>query len=220
MYEGGTWHVEGQLVGLQVNYVTRSWYLHPQNEHICASALYYYSSSNITESRLSFRQLSDNQPRFIYPQDHHDWLEAVFGCQNEESSIQYIGDVITKEGRVVTFPNVFQHQVQPFELEDQKKPGHRKILALFLIDPHLRIISSANVPAQQRDWWAEEIRSLGVFPQLPVEIHKEVIDYVDDFPLSLEDANLLRLELMEGRKAFVVQHDQKFAETTFSLCEH
>jgi hypothetical protein len=24
MYEGGTWHVEGQLVGLQVNYVTRS----------------------------------------------------------------------------------------------------------------------------------------------------------------------------------------------------
>lgn len=37
-YEGGTWHVEGQL-----------------NEHICASAIYYYDSDNITTSQLAFR---------------------------------------------------------------------------------------------------------------------------------------------------------------------
>ena len=38
-YEGGSWHVEGQM-----------------NEHICASALYYYESENITGSSLAFRQ--------------------------------------------------------------------------------------------------------------------------------------------------------------------
>jgi hypothetical protein len=38
-YEGGTWHVEGQM-----------------NEHICATALYYYDNVNITESHLAFRQ--------------------------------------------------------------------------------------------------------------------------------------------------------------------
>ena len=38
-YEGGTWHVEGAL-----------------NEHICATALYYYDQENITDSHLSFRQ--------------------------------------------------------------------------------------------------------------------------------------------------------------------
>ncbi|KIM72382.1 hypothetical protein PILCRDRAFT_99389 [Piloderma croceum F 1598] len=203
IYNGGTWHVEGQL-----------------NEHICASAIYYYSSSNITESRLLFRQLSDNSASVSYGQDRHDWLEAVFGCQNDESSIQYIGGVTTKEGRVVTFPNVFQHQVQPFELEDRTKPGHRKILALFLVDPHIRIISSANVPAQRKDWWAEEIRLSGIFPQLPAEIHQEVMDHVDGFPISLEEAKTLRLELMDERKAFVARHDKKFAEATFSLCEH
>lgn len=38
-YDGGSWHIEGQL-----------------NERICASALYYYDSENITESFLAFRQ--------------------------------------------------------------------------------------------------------------------------------------------------------------------
>ena len=38
-YYGGAWHVEGQL-----------------NEHICASALYYYDQDNITDSMLEFRQ--------------------------------------------------------------------------------------------------------------------------------------------------------------------
>lgn len=43
-YNGGSWHVEGQL-----------------NEHICASALYYYDSSNITESFLAFRHRVEGQ---------------------------------------------------------------------------------------------------------------------------------------------------------------
>lgn len=38
-YDGGTWHVEGAL-----------------NEHICATALYYYEQENITDNHLSFRQ--------------------------------------------------------------------------------------------------------------------------------------------------------------------
>jgi hypothetical protein len=155
-----------------------------------------------------------------YAQNQEDWLGVVFGCRNYEPSIQYIGDLITKEGRVVTFPNVFQHLVQPFELLDKTKPGHRKILALFLVDPHIRIISSANVPAQQKDWWVEEISSCGVFPQLPAEIRREVTDRVDDFPISLDDAKAWRLELMEERRAYVVKHDDKFTAATFNLCEH
>ena len=42
-YEGGAWHIEGQL-----------------NERICASALYYYDSENITESFLAFRHRVDS----------------------------------------------------------------------------------------------------------------------------------------------------------------
>ena len=43
-YEGGSWHIEGQM-----------------NERICASALYYYDSDNVTESLLAFRHLVDNE---------------------------------------------------------------------------------------------------------------------------------------------------------------
>ncbi|KAF7981017.1 hypothetical protein HWV62_35444, partial [Athelia sp. TMB] len=204
-YGGGTWHVEGQL-----------------NEHICATALYYYDSSNITESRLAFRQQSNHETYDIsYGQGEHGWLQDIFGCENEESSVQYVGDVVTKQGRLITFPNVFQHRVAPFKLADPTKPGHRKILALFLVDPHIQIISSAHVPCQRRDWWAEELGRSGALPgKLPLEIVQEVMENVEDFPISLGDAKQLRLELMEERKSHEELLDGKFHQWTFSLCEH
>ncbi|KAF7967155.1 hypothetical protein HWV62_35662 [Athelia sp. TMB] len=204
-YGGGTWHVEGQL-----------------NEHICATALYYYDSSNITESRLAFRQQSDeNAHDSGYGQDQHRWLQSIYGCRNGHSTVQYVGDVVAKQGRLIAFPNVFQHRVAPFKLADASKPGHRKIVALFLVDPHIQIISSAHVPCQRRDWWAEELgRSRALPGKLPLEIMQEVTARVDDFPISLEDAKKLRLELMEERKGHDVVLDGKFHQTTFSLCEH
>jgi hypothetical protein len=48
-----------------------------------------------------------------------------------------------------------QHRVSPFKLVDPTKPGHRRFIALWLVDPHLRIISTANVPPQQQEWWME-----------------------------------------------------------------
>jgi hypothetical protein len=124
-----------------------------QNEHICATALYYYDCSNITESRLAFRQQSrtDDAHDMSYPQNVNGWLQDVFGCQNDEAAVQEVGSVLCKEGRLLTFPNILQHQVQPFELADKTKNGYRKILALFLVDPGIRVISTANVPPQQRD---------------------------------------------------------------------
>jgi hypothetical protein len=50
-----------------------------------------------------------------------------------------------------------QHRVSSFELEDETKPGHRRFIALWLVDPHKRIISTANVPPQQQDWWLESV---------------------------------------------------------------
>ena len=56
------------------------------------------------------------------------------------------------------------------------KPGHQRFIALWLVDPNRRIISTANVPPQQRNWWLEGI--LGSTPEqcraalsrLPAEI--------------------------------------------------
>ncbi|KAF8874344.1 hypothetical protein BD779DRAFT_1630316 [Infundibulicybe gibba] len=143
-------------------------------------------------------------------QEHHDWLQEVFGCNKAGPVIQHVGTVETKEGRLVTFLNNLHQKVQPFELADPSKPkeghgkpGHRKILALFLVGPNIKIISTANVPCQRRDWWRECIGTNGnALGRLPVELQDLVFDLVDplDFPPNFEEAASLRSELMEERK--------------------
>ncbi|KAF9530887.1 hypothetical protein CPB83DRAFT_787442 [Crepidotus variabilis] len=214
-YLGGSWHIEGQM-----------------NEHICASALYYYSTENIENSALAFRQQSDTTGADIvnYNQDDHQFLEDIFGCTNNSPGVQVVGEVDTREGRLLVFPNILQHQVQPFSLKDPSKPGHRKILALFLVDPHFRILSTANVPPQQKDWWRERVmrdaatatggvsKSLN---RLPPELRRLVFDNVqEDFPIGLDEAKAIREELMEERKVYHLSQDKIFKSNEFSLCEH
>ena len=128
---------------------------------------------------------------------------------------------MTSEGRLLAFPNVVQHRVSPFRLADPTRPGHRKILALFLVDPYVRILSTANVPPQQKSWWAERIRDNEKLSSLPIEVVDKVIDDVAEFPISLEEAKEIRLRLMEERKAFVgaVENEVQHANV-FSFCEH
>jgi hypothetical protein len=103
-----------------------------------------------------------------------------------------------------------------FSFSDKTKPGHRKILALFLVDPHITIISSAHVPCQQKEWRKEELREQHVFPKFPVEILKEVVDKVDEFTIEMDEAKSLELESMNERKKYVHWHDIHFQSECFS----
>lgn len=144
----------------------------------------------------------------------------MYGFQNEEPAIQELGEVVTREGRLLTFPNSMQHRVHPFHLEDPTKPGHRRILALFLVDPHQTIISTANVPCQQKAWWEEQVRNIGPLGNIPPEITDYILELID-YPVSLEVTKAQRLELMEERKDFVKAHQEDFeTRASFSLCEH
>ena len=173
-----------------------------------------------------------------YEQDYHDWLPAVFGCEQYGPCVQYIGKVDTCEGRLLTFPNIIQHRVGPFKLIDPTKRGHRKILALFLVDPNIKVISTAHVPCQRMDWWIEATLEKQMTPghtphasssvpgqakplnDLPRELQDLVFQHVDEFPISLEDAETLRLELMKERQKFSVSHGEYIENMTISLCEH
>ncbi|KAF9469543.1 hypothetical protein BDZ94DRAFT_7880 [Collybia nuda] len=203
-YNGGSWHIEGQL-----------------NEHICATALYYYDNDNIDPSYLAFRQQSDakHAERMPYEQSEHEWLKEIYGCQNERPAVQKVGSVLTKEGRLLAWPNILQHRVHSFCLEDPTKPGHRKILALFLVDPNIRIISTANVPCQRKDWWFEAVQQGGPLSDLSTELESYTVDGAD-FPIDLSEAKALRLELMEERTSAVELQNSDFTNREFSLCEH
>jgi Protein of unknown function (DUF4246) len=87
-----------------------------------------------------------------YDQSYYKGLERVYGTDLVDGEqIQDLAKVATPMRRLLAFPNVFQHRVAPFELLDETKPGHRKLVVLWLVNPDRRIISTANVPPQQKD---------------------------------------------------------------------
>ncbi|KAH8176498.1 WD40 repeat 2 [Sarocladium implicatum] len=206
-YEGGSWHVEGML-----------------NEHIVSTALYYYDSENITDSHLDFRTTADAEDLMMdlnYEQSDFDAIERIFAIDARGSSVQNIGGVLTRQGRALFFPNVFQHCVSPFQLADRTRPGHRKILALFLVDPKIPIISTANVPPQQKHWWTDETQLLagGDGVKLPPELRQQVVGDMD-WPMGLDEAKEVRKELMKERSMASVEQNRELERREYNFCEH
>lgn len=152
--------------------------------------------------------------------DDWDWLEYVFGCQQDSTSFQDVGDLVCREGRLITFPNILQHRVEPFGLADRSRPGHRKVHALFLVDPKIKIISTAVVPPQQLDWWRKEIESSNVLRGLPAEIRDQIFDEIDDFPISTMDAKKIRLELSKERETYMKMMQKTLDDNAFYRYEH
>ncbi len=184
--------------------------------------LYYYDVENVTESRLAFRTVCDaedyNEGGFDYEQGDHEPFEILYGIDPsgyDEAKVQVLGDVVTKEGRLLVFPNVLQHQVQPFELVDKTKPGHRKIVALFLVDPAVRVPSTATVPPQQQAWR----EASAVDKQLPPELSQMVFDNLT-VPYDVDKAKGFREELIEERKALDQDAQEAISENTWCFCEH
>ena len=206
-YPGGSWHTEGQL-----------------NEHICATALYYYDSDNITDSHLAFRTPSDAEDlcqNLDYAQSDDYSIRQTFNIGNNDAhgTLQELGQVLTCEGRLLVFPNVYQHRVSPFELADKTKPGHRKIVALFLVDPKIPVLSTANVPPQRQDWWREQFARPGpVLGSLPPELSQMVFGGVD-FPVDLDTALAWRASLIEERKSLEAAGTKNMI-SEWSFCEH
>jgi hypothetical protein len=111
---------------------------------------------------------------------------------------------------------VVHHQVQPFGLADPRRPGHRKILAMFLVDPHIRILSTANVPPQRSDWWAEQIRDIKPLSKLPEEIFQTILAHVD-FPISWQDALKIRKDLMLERGMMIDGINERMQEVSIPI---
>ena len=144
-----------------------------------------------------------------------DYIESppfapdLYGAQDGDPVIQHIGEVLLPEGRVVSSPNIFQTRLLPFELSDKTKNGHFTILSLHLVDPNRRIMSTAMVPPQQRDWWAQEVRiKCSRFWKLPHEIWDSIVSMVDNCPFLQEEAQEIRDAFVQERERFQLKHTQ------------
>ena len=200
-YAGGVWHVEGM-----------------RNECIVASGIAYYDQSNIGPSSLAFRCAVAGP---MYEQNDERGVEVMYGLRNDEALVQPLGAVDTCEGRCIAFPNIFQHRVEPFSLLDPTKPGHRSILALFLVDPAIPVTSTSRVPPQQREWIAGSEYASAVTDVLGgTRVLSELVDSYIDWPMSRNEAEQHREKLMYERKYFVKENTATVFERPFNLCEH
>ncbi|KAG9012312.1 oligomeric, coiled-coil, peripheral membrane protein, partial [Tulasnella sp. 427] len=189
-YPGGSWHIEGMM-----------------NERIVASGIYYYDSENITESQLAFRA-AVGSGNIGYMQDDKAGVKLTYGLDRSTKANQVLGAVETTAGRCIAFPNTYQHQVSSFELDDPSKPGHRKIVALFLVDPEYTIPSTSHIAPQQSEWAQEAMNATGtLFSKLPLELLDMVSKnaQTEGALMTLEEAQQYRLELMDERGKLSVQ---------------
>ncbi|KAF9021581.1 hypothetical protein BDZ89DRAFT_1042723 [Hymenopellis radicata] len=187
-YPGGNWHVKGK----------------------------YYDEFNITESRLKFRT-STVEPMYDGQDDCMHYHELRYGARSHmPGSLYLLPEYIPTQVRFgdQTPPP----KVLPFQLSDPTKPGYRKILAFFLINPDRRIPSTSTVAPQQYEWIADAVRSSGISERLPAELIDDILEYVQMFTFTSEEAQGFRKELMEERSTLVQKHNTEMFHVGFNMC--
>lgn len=188
------WHVNGML-----------------NDHIVATSIIFYDSDNVTpmSGALSFRVEADlDSSKHVYETRKFDGLASVYGIQPPDElgrdgagglALQTLGTVATPDGRLLAYPNVLQHRMEPCELLDRTSPWRRRFLALHLVDPHYRICSTRNVPPQQHEWWASAGASRIDWAARGVsqEIVDQIANLVGEWPMGVGEAQSLRDEMQK-----------------------
>ncbi|KAJ5290633.1 uncharacterized protein N7443_010886 [Penicillium atrosanguineum] len=182
------WHVEGQM-----------------NEHICAAAFVHFDADNMKDASMEFRNIVDRGTLEEVEHEPNDfiWLKQVFGLENGEPAIQHVGSVKCPVGRTVIFPSIVQHRYTGFELLDPTKTGHLRVLVFYLVDPNIRIISTANVPPQRLDWTLDIKDDGGNLTATMAKLALDNKNEKGNMPMSLSEAQEYRVEALEELVEFM-----------------
>lgn len=115
----------------------------------------------------------------------------------DQQSYQTIGSVAMPQGRLVTFPNVIEHRIEPLRLVNERKPGYFRWLKVLLVDPYYRLCSTRNVPPQQHEWWAEAVSKDLALGGLVPEVIDQILQGTDNWPMGMKEAKRHRDALIK-----------------------
>ncbi|KAK1831506.1 hypothetical protein QBC39DRAFT_283218 [Podospora conica] len=180
-------------------------------DEVVATAIYCVESENTVPLSVAFRmRTSRMQPDFRgrvkCGHGSHRYAEEIYGTTftpKEDSCFQSYGNTVLGQGRLVAYPTGFQYRTSQVSLCDKTKPGRYRFITLWLVDPSVRAISTANVPPQRVDWWAGAVLgakgSRGVRGEIPPELLQVFLDQLGEaLPnalkrLGLSETDLIRL---------------------------
>jgi hypothetical protein len=133
---------------------------------------------------------------------------------DELIAIQELGTVPIRQGRLLTFPNYLQQKRSSLSLADKTKPGHCKILFLYLVDPHMRIVSTANIPPQREDWThRHQFITSFLRSRLPEELVVIIAEYLnlhEGYPISQKESEWYRWALQDARQLLTKKQNALF----------
>lgn len=145
------------------------------------------------------------------------WLRQVYGLENGEPAIQHGGSIKCSVGRTMMFPSTVQHRITKFELKDKSKAGKMRALVFYLIDPNIRIISTANIPPQRLDWTLDAKSEQGNLASSMGKLAMDNKDKKGDMPLSLSEALELRVEALNELVEFMRYQHVAFESNVLML---
>lgn len=132
----------------------------------------------------------------------------TWGLHHHDPCNQELGAVVLRNGHALSFPNIYQHRLAPFQLADPTRPGHLTVLAFHLVDPDVRpILSTATVPPQQVWWIRRALAETAVGRRLPVELRERILEQTEGL-MGEREAWEVRRELCEARENFRVGNDK------------
>ncbi|KAF8844117.1 hypothetical protein BDN67DRAFT_1059389 [Paxillus ammoniavirescens] len=186
--ERSLWHVQGM-----------------KNERIAACTYYYASVDNITGSALEFRTAVKSPQPFV-PDDREAMLQ-LWGLAEHDPCHQHLGSVPIRENLCVAFPNIYQHRHSGFSLSDPSRPGHQRVVGIFLVDPDIQPIpSTARVPPQQKSWVRRGIEESKLFA---VELIDKIMDETEGL-MDEREAELVRKDMLVERDQLQTKNNQQY----------
>lgn len=148
------------------------------------------------------------------------WLKQVFGFEPGDAAVQNTGKIRANIGRLIMYPSTIQSRLGPFTLKDKSKPGFARGLAIYLVDPNIRIISTAHVPPQRIDW-THELQDLGAFRdevmKLPAYLRDRLLNRTNEFPMTIGEAEELAAAYWKQFYDFMEYQDVAFHSNTIEI---
>lgn len=178
-----------------------------------------YENENMETPLMEFRHNIESMTLGEVDHEPNDyiWLKQVFGLANGEQAIQRPGSIKCSVGRTVIYPSTLQHRMTHFELKDKSKPGFTRALVFYLVDPNIRIISTANIPPQRLDWTldvnGDEENLKGTLASLALDNK----DKKGPMPMSLTEALELRYKFLEEIMEFTKYQHVAFESPVLML---
>lgn len=151
---------------------------------------------------MGFRHITESTSLAEVQREGEDtiWMQQVFGKDVGDPAVQESGRIQCIPGRTIMFPSTIQHRIEMAELLDKSKPGSLKAMSFFLVDPNIRIISTANVPPQRLDW---------AFGEADVNEMQGLNESLDKLSMGFKDRRLgLPFSINEAKRL----HEKAFNE--------